>query len=1421
MKGGTGPLGPPKSAPGYIHVFFIGHEFRVVILSVVRTHHSIDKDLLCRCSLYTEERVLNTAFTRVQSLIVTAAHPLSLITRGHMSCRLFWASYLSQSLSDEECDQLRKEFIKECQVGRVANHWQLSPEDFEVYSMIIKEQTDTVDLSNEKEYYDQILNDLEKHFDDEDEGYQDGATNISFDEDYSSCDLAKKSNSEQGHYFKPTKLPMTDSSAVGPVATINNSVYKYTHRRSYGIYKSKKTKSHRAIVYGLHSPYIKLLPGDNRQLFTITVKEGAESGYALTLDPKEKDIWLPDASALNRSFRGDTVAIDQWGTRNSKGRVVANISSINYSHPKEFFVCHTDRRTCNLLVPINKQYPKIDCCQKVEVNRLKIYSSYLYNNIVYNTELKDIGKYVYLVRLDHPWANDHVYPRGVPIKRFKLEGGMTTYFNILKFNYIPAMPRYNGKFLSKVSKEVKQKFPKNWEIPSEERGIRKIHKGVFTIDDEETVVLDDALSLECDEDENYIVNVHIADASYFVTPGSTLDRAALERGRTFYINHKSAMFMLPDDICMNHGSLNPGKERLAVTTQFVFSKEDYSLLSQLSDVEVHRSIVCSLCQLTKEDAGKILLNSSVKKSTSITRSQFRKLKKDLLTLGNIATELRKSQWPDSYLYEPDRGKQDKYTMAGSSLVEMFMCLCNTAIPAKLLKRDGQVGPVIVHEPIKYYKQEEWLEHHHHLLEYFPVFKRMIADEAIESFIDKRQRSADNAAQNNDNSTQGNTAEEEYSTQSNMAQGENSTQGNVAEEEYSTQSNMTQGESSNQSITAEEENLTQRNMVQGENSTQGSAAEGENSTQSNMAQGQYSTQSITAEGENLTQGNAAEEENSTLTNMAQGENSIQGNLVQDENLTQGNIAQADKSTPQGITQDNKSNDVVAKDDANEFLMISEENWQKIYRLAVADKNNSNDIVYFLCCSLHYFPELYVAYQELCMSQSRSFYHVIDTSSVAESWKYQHSHFSKIYTHFTSPLRRYCDLLVHRALLSGRNPSLPSMEVVHKMNIHKWDESEFSKQRNMHYFVDCCRRTTGAIAMTAYVGRFTNTVMELHVLPELQEVLPDRICKIKLSHLQTKCEPEDMHLLKWNVEIIPAPDYRPNKKQSKSNEEKMLEIPFNTLGAIIKLLHEANFHNDKFDKAKFEEVKQMIKTYEKSYLVCKDVEQDIKPSCHKLTITKRIREYSKLDIQLTSRQVKSYAIEPTVSLVHISKTFSCCLLHVTSPIQCYAPNISRLATQWSPTAHNMLDYVKSWQSAVEAESITNSTSSSRVPLIIKDLKLKWVPPKEAQFSVDVNYRIKYQRPFNFGDYVCIQYHNLLLNPKLKKSRYFELDESKKVTWVAHGRIVNRKDKENVKIIFSESTTLPETSLSDIACDLEVIPLQITFRCLINIYVFLTNL
>lgn len=56
----------------------------------------------------------------------------------------------------------------------------------------------------------------------------------------------------------------------------------------------------------------------------------------------------------------------------------------------------------------------------------------------------------------------------------------------------------------------------------------------FTIDDAETTDIDDALSVS-EENSLVTVGVHIADASFFVSPGDVLDKAALARGTTVYL----------------------------------------------------------------------------------------------------------------------------------------------------------------------------------------------------------------------------------------------------------------------------------------------------------------------------------------------------------------------------------------------------------------------------------------------------------------------------------------------------------------------------------------------------------------------------------------------------------------------------------------------------------------------------------------------------------------------------------------------------------------------------------------------------------------------------------------------------------------------------------------------------------------------
>lgn len=90
------------------------------------------------------------------------------------------------------------------------------------------------------------------------------------------------------------------------------------------------------------------------------------------------------------------------------------------------------------------------------------------------------------------------------------------------------------------------------------------HLPAVTIDDEWTSEVDDALTLERLPEGGYRVGVHIADASWFVQPGTPLDEEALERGTAIYLPERKIRMVpdvLGDDLC----SLISGCPRLAFT----------------------------------------------------------------------------------------------------------------------------------------------------------------------------------------------------------------------------------------------------------------------------------------------------------------------------------------------------------------------------------------------------------------------------------------------------------------------------------------------------------------------------------------------------------------------------------------------------------------------------------------------------------------------------------------------------------------------------------------------------------------------------------------------------------------------------------------------------------------------------------------
>ncbi|HLH43298.1 MAG TPA: ribonuclease R [Bryobacteraceae bacterium] len=103
-------------------------------------------------------------------------------------------------------------------------------------------------------------------------------------------------------------------------------------------------------------------------------------------------------------------------------------------------------------------------------------------------------------------------------------------------------------------------------IPAEEVARRQDFRGldIVTIDGETARDFDDAVWVERLAGGRFLLQVHIADVSHYVPPGSPIDREAAQRGTSVYFPNR-AVPMLPVELCADQCSLRPQEDRLVLS----------------------------------------------------------------------------------------------------------------------------------------------------------------------------------------------------------------------------------------------------------------------------------------------------------------------------------------------------------------------------------------------------------------------------------------------------------------------------------------------------------------------------------------------------------------------------------------------------------------------------------------------------------------------------------------------------------------------------------------------------------------------------------------------------------------------------------------------------------------------------------------
>lgn len=230
----------------------------------------------------------------------------------------------------------------------------------------------------------------------------------------------------------------------------------------------------------------------------------------------------------------------------------------------------------------------------------------------------------------------------------------------------------------------------------------------FTIDPADAKDFDDALSYRPLANGNFEVGVHIADVSWYVRPGSLVDKEAQARGTSVYLVDRTVP-MLPEKLSNKLCSLRPNEDKLTFSTVFEMTPQAKVVKSWIGrtaicsdfrlDYDAAQSIIETAAAGDSSEAALALTNCN---SGAVSGSSEKEivLREAILTLHGMAQTLKQARFkagaidfdrPEMKVRVDENGRPvevfEKRSKEANWLIEEFMLLANRTVAQYVARLD--------------------------------------------------------------------------------------------------------------------------------------------------------------------------------------------------------------------------------------------------------------------------------------------------------------------------------------------------------------------------------------------------------------------------------------------------------------------------------------------------------------------------------------------------------------------------------------------------------------------------------------------------------------------------------------------------------------------------------------------------------------